>query len=52
MNKNLHDIDDLFRSALDGYKETPSDEVKKDLRRHLIKKALQCTKESLVDGKE
>lgn len=31
MNKDLHDIDDLFRSALDGHEETPSTRVKENI---------------------
>ncbi len=38
MNKDVNDIDDFFRSALDGYEETPSAEVKKSLETALDKK--------------
>ncbi len=31
MNKDLHDIDELFRAGLDGYEETPSSGVKENL---------------------
>ncbi len=38
MNKNLHDIDNLFRSGLEGYEETPSAGVKEALYAALDKK--------------
>ena len=38
MNKDLHDIDDLFRSALENYYEMPSASVKESLFAQLDKK--------------
>lgn len=38
MDKNLHNIDDLFRKALDEYEEAPSPSVWQNLDRNLDKK--------------
>ncbi|MBC7827819.1 MAG: outer membrane beta-barrel protein [Chitinophagaceae bacterium] len=48
MNKDLHDIDDLFRSALDPYEETPSTGLKKSLEAALDKKDAQSSKRKFI----
>lgn len=48
MNKNLHNIDDLFRSALEGHEEIPSAGVKARLGAALDKKNAQTYKRKLI----
>ena len=48
MNKDLHDIDELFRSALEGKKETPSAFVKESLLAHLDKKDAESYKKRFI----
>lgn len=48
MNKDLHNIDDLFHSALGQYEEIPSAEVKKNLEAALDKKDAESFKRKLT----
>ena len=51
MNKDLHDIDDLFRSGLDSYEVTPSAGVKERLDAELDKKNAESYKKRLIGWK-
>lgn len=51
MNKDLHDIDDLFRSALEENEETPSASVKESLLAHLDKKDAESYKKRFIGWK-
>jgi hypothetical protein len=51
MNKDLHDMDELFRSELEGYKETPSAGVKESLIAALDKKDAGSYKKRFVAWK-
>jgi len=51
MNKDLHDIDDLFRSGLDTYEVTPSAGVKERLDAELDKKDAESYKKRLIGWK-
>jgi hypothetical protein len=51
MNKDLHDIDDLFRSGLDRYEVTPSAGVKERLAAELDKKDAESYKKRLIGWK-
>jgi hypothetical protein len=48
MNNDLHDIDDLFRSALEEKEETPSASVKESLLAHLDKKDAASYKKRFI----
>jgi len=48
MNKDLHDIDELFLSGLEGHEETPSPEVKDALDAALDKKAAEEYKKRFI----
>jgi hypothetical protein len=48
MNKDLHDMDELFRSALEDYKETPSAGVKESLIAALDKKDVGSYKKRFI----
>lgn len=52
MNKDLHDIDDLFRSALGGYEETASATVKEKLDTALDKKYNKSAKRKFTGWKK
>lgn len=51
MNKDLHDIDDLFRSSLDGYEEIPTAGLKEKLDASLDKKDAESYKKRLIGWK-
>jgi len=51
MSKNLHYIDDLFRSALEENEVTPSDSVKESLVAHLDKKDIDNYKKRFIGWK-
>jgi Outer membrane protein beta-barrel domain len=51
MNKDLHDIDELFRSALDGHEEIPSAAVKSSLDAALDKKDAESYKKRFIGWK-
>lgn len=51
MNKDLHDIDDLFRSALEENEETPSAAVKENLIANLDKKDAESYKKRFIGWK-
>ena len=51
MNKGLHDIDDLFRSALEENEETPSASVKESLLAHLDKNDAESYKKRFIAWK-
>jgi Outer membrane protein beta-barrel domain len=51
MNKDLHDIDDLFRSELEGYEETPSAALKERLIAALDKKDAESYKKRFIGWK-
>jgi len=44
MNKDIHDIDELFRSVLEGHEEIPSAKVKENLETSLDKKDVEFYK--------
>jgi hypothetical protein len=48
MSENLHNIDDLFRSALEEKEETPSASVKESLLAHLDKKDAESYKKRFI----
>lgn len=48
MIKNIHDMDDLFRSALEGNEEIPSVDVKERLEASLDKKDAESYKKRLI----
>jgi hypothetical protein len=48
MHKDLHDIDELFRSQLEGYEETPSAGLKENLIAALDKKDAGSYKKRFV----
>ena len=48
MNKDLHDIDELFRTGLDGYEETPSSGVKENLDAALDKQDAEKYKKRFI----
>ncbi len=48
MNRDLHDIDELFRSALEEYKDTPSPEVKESLDAVLDKQDAEKYKKRFI----
>ena len=48
MSKDLHDIDELFRAGLDGYKETPSTGVKETLDAALDKQDAEKYKKRFI----
>ncbi len=48
MSKDLHDIDELFRSGLDGYEETPSAGVKENLDAALDKQDAEEYKKRFI----
>jgi hypothetical protein len=48
MNRDLHDIDELFRSALEGNEETPSAGVKENLDAALDKKDAEKYKKRFI----
>ena len=48
MNRDLHDIDELFRSGLNGYKETPSAGVKENLDAALDKQDAEKYKKRFI----
>ncbi|WP_276503641.1 outer membrane beta-barrel protein [Terrimonas pollutisoli] len=51
MNKDLHDIDDLFRSELEENEETPSASLKESLFAHLDKKDAEYYKKRFIGWK-
>lgn len=51
MNKDLHDIDDLFRSSLELYEEAPSSSVKKKLEAALDKKDAESYRKRFLGWK-
>lgn len=51
MSNDLHDIDDLFRSALEGNEETPSAAVKESLLANLDKKDAESYKKKFKGWK-
>jgi hypothetical protein len=51
MNKDLHNIDDLFRSSLEGYEETPSSSVIENLDAALDKKNAELYKKRFIAWK-
>src|SRR4029078_3445299 len=48
MSKDLHDIDNLFRSSLDSYEETPPKYVKERLEAALDKRDAESYKKRLL----
>jgi hypothetical protein len=48
MSKDLHDIDELFRSGLEGYEETPSAAVKENLDASLDKQDAEKYKKRFI----
>ena len=51
MNKDLHNMDDLFRSRLNAYKEFPSAGVKESLMAALEKKDAKSYKRRFIGWK-